>query len=107
LADEDGLNYWLDEYENTNNLNAIANSFVISEEFTKLYGQTQSNQEYINLLYNNVLYRDADIPGENYWLEEMQKGFTKADVLVSFSNSDEFITLTSVYFQEDSFIITI
>jgi len=36
----------------------------------------------------------------------MQEGFSKADVLVSFSNSQEFVTLTSVYF-EDNTIMTI
>lgn len=106
LSDVDGLNYWLNEYENSHDLNAIANSFVTSNEFTTLYGQTQSDAEYINLLYHNILYRDADASGLSYWEENMQAGLSKADVLVSFSNSQEFITLTSVYF-EDGLINTI
>jgi len=105
LADKDGLNYWVDEYQNTHSINSIANSFVISDEFTTLYGSTQTNQEYINLLYQNILYRDADTNGLEYWEQNMQEGLTKADILVSFSNSNEFITLTSVYFEEDMITI--
>lgn len=105
LPDRDGLEYWIEEYQTTHNLNAIANAFIYSDEFITLYGQTQSSQEYINLLYNNILYRDADEEGLHYWKQEMQNGASKADILLSFSTSDEFIDLTGLYFENQTIAI--
>ena len=105
VPDKSGLQYWLGEYESTNNLANIANSFVISEEFISLYGSTVSDEDYINQLYQNILYRNPDQSGFEYWSDEMKNGFSKADVLVSFSNSQEFVNLTGVYFDDN--LITI
>lgn len=100
LADQAGLDYWINDYYHGNSIHDIANSFVLSQEFSSLYGNAVSDESYINLLYNNVLYRDADQAGVEYWINDMQDhDNTQADVLVSFSNSDEFIDLTGVYFE--------
>lgn len=102
LPDKDGLDYWINDYHKGNTISDIANSFILSEEFTSLYGNAVSNEAYINLLYNNVLYRDADSLGVDYWLNDMyHHNNTQADVLVSFSNSEEFIKLTGIYFEEN------
>lgn len=99
VADKDGLLYWInDYYTNGNSLKNIASSFILSDEFINTYGSSVQNSEYIELLYNNVLYRKSDTDGMNYWLDEMANGFGKGEVLISFANSDEFINLTSVYF---------
>ena len=102
LADKDGLDYWLSEYTNTQDMGSIANSFIQSQEFSTAYGQTQTNKEYIELLYNNVLYRDADMLGLIYWEENMQDGLNRADILLSFSNSQEYTELIGVYFESNS-----
>jgi len=101
LADEKGLEYWISRDEDNMSINDIANSFVISEEFNSLYGSTVSDEEYIILLYSNILYRDPDKEGLDYWKTDMQNGSSKEDILVSFSNSEEFINLTGVYFDDN------
>lgn len=105
LADEDGLNYWLNQYTTTHDIHSIANSFIESDEFKETYQDKTDDKSYISLLYNNVLYRDADADGLNYWLHDMQAGATKADILISFATSAEFIGLTGVYFEGDALYI--
>ncbi|MCX6075619.1 MAG: DUF4214 domain-containing protein [Campylobacterales bacterium] len=105
LSDESGLNYWINDYTSGTTLKNIAESFVLSHEFISLYGTSQTNTDYINMLYQNVLYRDADQAGLVYWQDEMQHGSSKADVLLSFSNSTEFSVLTQPYFQDNNIFL--
>ncbi len=101
VADKDGILYWLNDLALSKDINSIANSFTHSDEFVSLYGKDITDKEYIDLLYHNVLSRDADSQGEEYWIKQMQNGLDKADLLLSFSNSDEFMHLTGVYFGND------
>ena len=105
LADEAGLDYWVNDFISGTSLRNISASFVLSDEFSSLYGSSQSDSEYINLLYQNVLYRDADSAGLEYWLNDMAEGALRADVLVSFSSSQEFIDLTSDYFRDSNIFL--
>ncbi|OMH39277.1 DUF4214 domain-containing protein [Motiliproteus sp. MSK22-1] len=95
--DIDGLNYWIDRWEDNMPLLDIATCFYQSNEFQEMYGNP-SNWTYIDLLYENVLDRDPDIEGLNYWLDEMESGMHHAGVLASFSNSIENIENTEVIF---------
>jgi hypothetical protein len=106
LADKEGLDYWLSDYNSGNSMTNIAASFILSDEFVSTYGSNISDNEYINLLYNNVLYRDADSSGLSYWSDEMQNGFSKAEVLASFANSEEFVELTSIYFADGNILVS-
>ena len=105
VPDMDGLNYWFSNMQNGMSINDMANSFVMSDEFKNTYGNFQSNEAFVQTLYNNVLYRDADTQGLSYWVNELQSGQSEADVAVGFSNSEEFIKLTGVYFQDDSIVV--
>ncbi len=99
LADEDGFEYWVDEYERGMGITDIAGCFVASVEFESTYGEALGNEAFIELLYENVLYRNSDEGGMIYWLHEMDRGFSRGDVLVGFSNSNEFIEISGVYFE--------
>lgn len=99
LADKAGIQYWIGEYENGMKVVDIAGCFVNSAEFISTYGQSIDNRQYIELLYENVLYRNSDEAGMAYWLNEMNRGFLREDVLLSFSNSSEFIEFSGVYFE--------
>lgn len=106
LPDKNGLDYWVQDHHNGKSLYDIANAFITSSEFQTQYGNAISNENYIKLLYNNVLYRDADTIGLHYWLNDMeQHNRTQAEILLSFSNSEEFIALTGIYFQENQILI--
>ena len=70
---------------------AAAADFVYSTEFQSVYGVNPTNSEFLLKLYNNVLGRDPDEEGFNWWLEQMNSGtsYTMAKVLANFSESTE------------------
>ena len=89
IPDLKGLGYWIHELENQALITSVAENFILSEEFQRLYGANVSNNDFIRLLYENVLDRSPDQNGYDYWLGDMAKGLTKEQVLVSFSESIE------------------
>ena len=72
----------------------VAESFVRSPEFTQTYANL-SNSEFVELLYNNVLNRASDSMGLNSWTERLEQGATRAELLVGFSQSPEFVSSTT------------
>jgi hypothetical protein len=89
--DEAGLDYWLGQKASGMSMADIAHSFLISSEFTSLYGEfsTMEPQTIIDLMYKNVLNREPDGNGYRYWLDQMADGLTASDVFISFANSVE------------------
>lgn len=87
--DNEGLKFWISMMDNGVDLISVANSFVESNEFKTMYGSNSSNGDFITSIYNNILSRDPDEGGYNYWLEQMNAGMSKADVLAGFSESAE------------------
>ena len=91
FPDNAGLSYWIrknqygeDTYRDT------AKSFIISDEFKKLYGIQSSDKEYINSLYLNILQRLPDEDGFNYWQNQLQGGYeNRSELLMGFSESAE------------------
>lgn len=88
--DNDGLIYWLNDSTNGTTLQNISAGFEGSEEFAARFG-AQSATEFINQLYNNILDRDADQAGYEYWLDEIAQTGDRTGMIVSFSDSEEFI----------------
>lgn len=93
-ADAEGHNYWVSVYRGGNNLGVIAGGFINSEEFRSQYGSL-NNSEFVSLVYQNVMNRDADHSGHEYWVGKMNQGLSRGDVMVNFSESAEFIAKTS------------
>ncbi len=91
LPDQEGLGYWISALDSGFGLNATALCFIQSAEFTATYGSpgTVSNQQFLTLLYANVLDRVPDQAGLAYWLNDMANGYSRESVLVSFSESAE------------------
>lgn len=95
--DEGGLGYWIHRLDNGADLTTtVAQSFIDSPEFQQTYGPNVSNNEYITLLYNNVLNRDPDQGGLDFWNGQMSQGMSRASVLVNFSESAENISNTEL-----------
>ena len=91
LPDPDGLRYWIDNFSSgKDDERAVASSFLASSEFKERYGENVSDSIYVNTLYKNVLGRDADTSGLNYWLGQLNTGAeTRYEVLLGFSESAE------------------
>lgn len=92
--DTDGLTYWVNDLVNGNTIQNAAQAFTEQDEFVRLYGPDVDNREFINLLYQNILGRGADQAGYEYWLDEIEMFGNRGGMIVSFANSDEYITLT-------------
>ena len=65
-------------------------SFLVSDEFKQRYGENVSNAKYVETLYTNVLGRNYDQEGYNYWLGNLNNGTeTRYELLLGFSESTE------------------
>ena len=60
-----------------------------STEFTEKYGSNVSDETYVmNNLYKNVLGRDADSEGLNYWVGNLSSELeTRYEALLGFAES--------------------
>ena len=87
--DLNGLKYWVDEFQSGESLEAIAEYFALSEEFEIRYGD-KDYEEFLTQLYLNVLQREPDETGKDYWLELLESGdVTRSSIVVYFSEGEE------------------
>lgn len=89
IPDKGGLGYWIDQMDNGTSLLNVSNSFINSAEFKSLYGANPTDMQFIDSLYNNVLHRDPDQGGYDFWVGTLNAGVSRAQVLVEFSQSAE------------------
>ncbi len=91
FPDSDGLSYWIEQNSSgANSDRQVAESFLASDEFKKKYGDNISNEEYVNNLYKNILGRDADSEGLNYWVGQLENGIeSRSEALLGFAESAE------------------
>lgn len=87
--DTAGVAFWVNEIDNGMSLLQVASGFLQSAEFLSIYGTNPSNLDFIERLYQNVLGREGEAAGVDYWLDQMQQGADRAQVLASFSESQE------------------
>jgi hypothetical protein len=64
----------------------VAQDIMNSPEYTSQTG-TQTNQQFVNTLYQNLLGRTG--PDESFWTNLLSDGTSKADVASGVANSDE------------------
>jgi len=95
IPDYGGLQFWLGAYSSGEwSLGAISDYFASSPEFQQRYGSL-SNQEFVTLIYQNILGRDPDPGGFAFWVGELNlQNRTRGQVMIGFSESVEY--------QEDS-----
>ena len=86
--------------EGTNELSDVAAGFVNSPEFRATYGALD-NGGFVDLLYQNVLGRAADTQGRAGWVAELDSlSMSRAEVLIGFSQSAEFVSGTAAAAQK-------
>ncbi len=87
--DYGGLQFWAGQAP-VMGLAGISDFFANSAEFTALYGST-TNGEFVDLVYQNVLGRAADVGGRDFWIGQLDSGArTRGQVMLNFSESAEF-----------------
>lgn len=84
-----GLGYQMRDLDNGLNIFQVAQNFINSPEFGATYGNL-STGDFVRQLYLNVLDREPDAEGYAYHTNNLDNnGFTRANVLVGFSESPE------------------
>ncbi len=94
--DEAGLRFWTSQLDQrgegppeTDDKEFIASYFLTADEYISKYGADPTNEEFINKLYENVLHREADQAGYDFWLGVLSSGQGKDDMLIFFTDSQE------------------
>jgi len=93
LPDSEGLSYWVTQWQGGKALASIAGSMVNSPEFNSRF-ETQSLDSFVDRVYQNVMGRPADTAGKAYWVQQLEKGVSKGDVVLGFTESVEYRQLT-------------
>ncbi|MCR9127134.1 MAG: DUF4214 domain-containing protein [Rhodobacteraceae bacterium] len=90
-----GLLGWSGQLGNQASFLDIVSGFVGSIEFSNTYGLT-TDRDFVGLLYRNVLGRDADEAGFDFWTGQLTGNTqNRAEVVRGFSQSTEFVNATS------------
>lgn len=92
-----GLRWWLNEYHDFLfdggqwSLPQMARHFVVSEEFTSTFegDGDLSNVEFVRQMYRNVLGREGEIGGVEFWLDQLNTGMDRGTLLLRFAESPE------------------
>jgi len=89
--DQGGLGYWIAQMDSGMNMVEVAARFIDSSEFRAMYGTSPTDEQYLTKVYQNVLGRDPEPDGYNWWLNEIRTNpdKTRAKVLADFSESLE------------------
>ena len=88
--DAQGALYWIDQLDTCAPLEYISEAFAASAEFDLTYGELDT-ADFLQLVYRNVLDRDADDVGLPYWTTKIESGeISRTDALIYFAASSEF-----------------
>ena len=93
LPDPEGHHYWVAQQLAGTDLTDVAAEFMVSDEWSIRYGSVDTGG-FVDLLYGNVLHRRADAGGRQYWRSVLDQGVPRTQVLLQFSESDEFVRST-------------
>ena len=96
-GDTGGLGYWIDAIDQGMDMVEVGSRFIDSTEFKGLYGTNPQDQDFLNSVYRNVLGREPDAGGLEWWINEMRTNPEKtyAKVLADFAESAENVTGTA------------
>ncbi len=94
MPDEEGLEFWLGQRRSGLRLESVSAEFARSAEFAATYGALD-NAGFIDLIYSNVLRRTPDAAGRAYWIGLLDAGEDRGKIMQGFSESAEFVTLTT------------
>ena len=89
--DEGGLGYWIGQMDLGKTLVEVSAGFINSDEFRASYGTNPTNGEFLTKVYNNVLGRDPDSGGYDWWVDQLTNNPEKTwdKVMADFSEGTE------------------
>ncbi|MCR9168008.1 MAG: DUF4214 domain-containing protein [Rhodobacteraceae bacterium] len=80
--DAEGLNFWGSAFANGYSLETIATLFLGQSETQQTYPDTLSNLDFATQVYNNVLGRDPDQGGLEFWVNLLDGGGVTRDQFI-------------------------
>ncbi len=80
--DAGGLFYWASRLSDGMTLQEVARSFFVQPESLAAYPASQTTTEFVSKVYGNVLGRDPDQGGLDYWTNALQTGDVSKDEFV-------------------------
>ena len=100
-----GLRNWADAIRgNSLTLFNAVDGFTSSAEFQMKYGSPEPTT-FVKMLYANVLQREGEPSGVASWVEAMNRGMTKSQVVLGFSESAENTMRTTPTIQQGLWIV--
>jgi Ca2+-binding RTX toxin-like protein len=92
--DPDGLSFWTNRIANGENIRYVAESFAQSSEFQTQYGNL-SDRDFVAQLYRSALRREGQDNDLQFWVDYINRGGTRGDVLLGLSESAEHHAITA------------
>lgn len=74
-------------------LQALSSELADSEEFRTRYG-SPDNERFVDLVYRNVLRREAEPADRDFWIASLDSGYPRGSVMIAFTESEEFVRRT-------------
>ncbi len=101
MSDSGGLTFWTNRFREVQEDNPglsyrdalieTIGQWLESDEYIARFGDNLSDEDFLSLLYLNILGRPADQEGYNFWLAVLKSGaLTREQLIVEFTESDEF-----------------
>jgi hypothetical protein len=89
IPDAGGLIDWAEALKSgTLTLNQVAHGFVNSAEF-QVRTAGMSHAQLVEFMYQNTLDRESDPGGKAAWIDALDHGLSKEELLLGFSQSQE------------------
>lgn len=90
----EGFDYWTGRISSGTSMQSVADYFVTSPEMMTIDSDL-TDSDLVDLLYANVMRRPAEAAGRAYWIDQLDSGMTQARLLLLFSDTSEFRTLSN------------
>lgn len=87
-AEKAGLGYWMSRMEAGTSLLQVANEFTKQVEFRDIYGANPTDAQFLRQLYINILDREPDAAGYDYWVGRIVSS-SREQIMVEFSEGFE------------------
>jgi peptidoglycan/xylan/chitin deacetylase (PgdA/CDA1 family) len=91
--DDEGWEYWSRQHAEGMDLGQISYWFAQSSEFNR--SAELDDQQFIAFVYRQVLDREPDAAGFGYWLDQLSGQLDRGELVLYFSESDEYIERTA------------
>lgn len=106
--DAAGLDFWVDFYRNSPSSSVLvsaAGGFLGSTEGQLRYPPAESNLQFVQRVYTQVLRRSGTVGDYNYWASVLTGGWSRAQLLAHFVSEAEYVNLAESgvsYFQQSA-----